>query len=121
MPTDVVSASDPWHLAIDNNMLYFVEGDLSKVSKFDITPLSLSLNDLNLESAKVQISPNPTSEFIKVEGLTAKQKYTIYTILGAEIKKGTVQNKENIDIKNLKNGAYLLKFANRNTIKFIKE
>ncbi|SIT10674.1 Por secretion system C-terminal sorting domain-containing protein, partial [Chryseobacterium piscicola] len=38
-----------------------------------------------------------------------------------EISKGTISDKKSIEIQNLKNGVYILKFADGNTLKFIKK
>jgi hypothetical protein len=64
--------------------------------------------------------PNPSKEFIKVYGLEANQKYSIYNILGSEIENGIISNNEQIDIRNFTNGLYFLTFENGIRIKFIK-
>ena len=84
------------------------------------TDQNLSTNEFNLNKS-VKPFPNPSSDFIQVSGLTKSESYIIYTILVAEVQKGSISNQEKIDIRNLKNGFYFLKFKNGNTIKFIKE
>lgn len=81
---------------------------------------TLSTNIFELDK-KLRIFPNPTTDFIKVLGLTSKESYTLYNILGTEIKKGVISNNEQIDIRELTNGLYFLKFDNGNSIKFIKK
>ncbi|MBL4605311.1 MAG: T9SS type A sorting domain-containing protein [Flavobacteriaceae bacterium] len=88
---------------------------------FDISITStLSIDDFNV-SKNVKLFPNPSSKFIQISGLREQVNYKIYSLLGAEIKKGVIINDKQIDIRNLKNGFYLLKFDDGNTIKFIKE
>jgi hypothetical protein len=53
--------------------------------------------------------------------LTAKENYKIFTILGSEIKRGSVSNNETIDIRNLNSGVYFLKFDNGTTKKIVKK
>ncbi|REG87880.1 T9SS type A sorting domain-containing protein [Winogradskyella sediminis] len=84
------------------------------------TDQTLSTNDLELEK-DLTLSPNPSSEFIKISNLKSKASYSVYNILGANIKSGSVSENETIDIRDLTEGVYFLKINNRNTIKFIKE
>ena len=84
------------------------------------TDQSLSTNELELGTT-FNLFPNPSSEFIKVSGLAENQKYTIYNILGAEIKNGLISNNEQIDISNFTKGMYFLKFKDGITLKFLKE
>ncbi|MDH7447555.1 T9SS type A sorting domain-containing protein [Aquimarina sp. 2201CG14-23] len=81
---------------------------------------TLSINSFN-EKPALNIFPNPTVNFIKISGLTKTANYKIYNVLGAETKKGTISKNEKIDVQNLNNGIYFLKFEDGNTIKFIKE
>jgi hypothetical protein len=114
----ITGVNSPWHLIIDNNILYISRSNDGAVSKVDLSSLSLEENLLRHE---LSVFPNPSSDFIHVSGLTAKGKYSIFNILGAEIKKGTVSNQEGIDIRNFKNGLYFLKLDNGNIFKFMKE
>lgn len=84
------------------------------------TEQSLGINEIELENT-IKLFPNPSTEFIKVSGLTENESFTIFNILGAEIKSGIISNNEQIEIRNLKNGLYFLKFINGNIIKFIKK
>ena len=84
------------------------------------TDQSLSNNEFELGTT-LKLFPNPSSEFIKVSGLSENQKFTIYNILGAEIKNGLISNNEQIDISNFTNGIYFLKFEDGITLKFLKE
>ena len=81
---------------------------------------TLSINDFTTNN-DVKIYPNPSSQFIQISNLNSNEPYTIFSILGNEIRKGIISNNKQIDIRNFTNGLYLLKFDNGNTIKFIKE
>ena len=65
------------------------------------TDQSLSTNEFELNT-RVNLFPNPSSEFIEVSGLTENQEYTIFNIRGAEIKNGIISNNEQINIGNFK-------------------
>lgn len=82
---------------------------------------TLDVNQFELSKNDVKIFPNPASHFIKISGLSKTENYSIYNILGSKISSGKISNNEKIDIQNLSNGLYLLKFNNGNTIKLIKE
>ncbi|MDG1822724.1 MAG: T9SS type A sorting domain-containing protein [Flavobacteriaceae bacterium] len=67
--------------------------------------LGISVSEKN---PAINIFPNPVSSIIHVKGLTKSQPYRIYTILGTEIQSGVVANNQEIDVKSLKSGMYLL-------------
>lgn len=69
---------------------------------------SLGAADLQLENNKLNLNPNPSTNFIKISGLTKSEKYTVYNSLGAKIISGEVSNNQNINIVNLNNGLYFL-------------
>jgi len=69
----------------------------------------------------MKIFPNPSNNFIEINGLTTIENYRIYNSLGKEIKKGVVFENKKINIQNLDDGIYFLKIKNTNSIKFIKE
>ena len=84
------------------------------------TDQTLGTDNFELKNM-IKLFPNPSSEFIQLSGLISKERYKIYNILGAEVKKGSISNQEKIDIRNFTNGLYLLKLENGNTSKFVKE
>ena len=81
----------------------------------------LKVENFDLSSEKVSLFPNPSNNFIQVLGLTETENYEVYSILGAKVNVGTVRQNEKIDVQNLTNGLYFLKFSSGNTLKFIKE
>lgn len=80
---------------------------------------TLSTNDFTLKT--IEVFPNPSSNFIKINGLTTIKNYEIYNTIGQKIKRGIVLKNKKIDIQNLTSGIYFLKFDNGNTIKFLKK
>lgn len=75
----------------------------------------------NSDLGNIELYPNPSSNVIKISGLTKKLNFEIYNLFGIVILDGTIANNENIDIRNLPNGLYFINFNNRRTVKFIKE
>jgi len=80
---------------------------------------TLLTNDCILKRTKV--FPNPSSYFIKIDGLTTVENYEIYNTIGQKVRKGIIVKNKIIDIQNLTNGIYFLKFERGNTLKFKKE
>ena len=118
--TDVVTGlNSPTGLALNENDLYISEFRGNKISKVNTT--ILSVDDISVINNSLKVYPNPTSEFIQISGFKNTENYSIYTVMGLEISKGSISIDEKIDVKNYSNGLYFLKFENGNTIKFIKE
>ena len=80
----------------------------------------LSTNDIIIKKS-VKIFPNPSVNYIQIQGLTKTENYRIYNITGSEISKGSINTNEKIDVSNYSNGLYFLKFENGDTFKFLKE
>ena len=84
------------------------------------TDQSLSTSEFEFKE-KIKLFPNPSSERIKISGLTKSESYSIYNIIGSEITNGKIINNEFIEIKNLEKGLYFLKMENGITLKFLKK
>ena len=87
----------------------------------DLLVNNLTTSTHNYTVEKIEIFPNPSSDYLQVSGLNEIQDYHLYNISGSEIGKGVVSNNEKINIKNLTNGLYILKFEDGKTIKFSKK
>lgn len=70
---------------------------------------------------KIVISPNPSTDYIKISGLTNEQSYIIFDMVGQVVVSGTIRNEEKINLQDFKSGLYILKFSDRTILKFIKE
>ncbi|NQX84962.1 MAG: T9SS type A sorting domain-containing protein [Flavobacteriaceae bacterium] len=68
----------------------------------------------------VKLFPNPSSDFIQISGLNKRLGYNIVNVLGAQVKIGSMNNNEQIDVRNFTQGLYVLKLDNGTVIKFIK-
>ncbi len=101
--------------------LTYLSGDTQAiVFTFGLTQ-TLS-TDFELSSVtKVRLFPNPSADFIQISGLKENEEYTIYNILGAKIKNGTISENDQIDIRDFTIGLYFLKLRNKSIIKFLKE
>lgn len=95
--------------------------NIQKESTLQLTESTLGVNGLELENSKLIIYPNPSSNIVKIKGLTTESNYSIYNCLANKVKDGKASSNEIIDINSLTNGLYFLKFENGNMIKFIKE
>jgi len=86
--------------------------------KFITTCLASSTDIIQNEEEKLNIYPNPASNFIHVSGYYGKAK--IYTILGQTNWEGLIQENGEIDISLLASGLYFLK-TNKKVGKFLKK
>ncbi len=59
----------------------------------------------------LEVFPNPTSGLLKITNRTyADISYTIYSVLGKTMKKGSLSNFNNeIDLSSLNNGIYIIR------------
>ena len=82
----------------------------------------INLSKVEFEFNKsIQLFPNPSNNFIRINGLTKRENYKIYNILGIQMSSGEVLDNETIIIQNMPQGLYFLKLGNGYSIKFIKE
>ena len=84
------------------------------------TSSTLSISDYNFNNL-VNVYPNPSSDFIKITGLSRIENFKIYSSSGKVIERGSISNKSIINIENLSKGLYFLKLNDRNSIKFLKK
>ncbi|MEE4247703.1 MAG: T9SS type A sorting domain-containing protein [Kangiellaceae bacterium] len=84
-----------------------------------------STNNLSLDQFQslhsIKLLPNPTSNYIKISGLTNTRSYILFSLLGKAISTGTVANNQKISVQHLPKGVYLIKLENAKTLKFIKD
>lgn len=127
IPTTAITVTNaiesPECLALKNNELYFSsfpDSGPTIIGKYNLAPLSV--NNFDLEAIKLY--PNPTTDYIQVEGLTEKIDYSVFNILGQEIQKGIISPQIKIDFQNVNNGMYVLKLQGekiQKDFKIIKE
>ena len=86
-----------------------------------ISVIELNTQEFDNPDSKIELFPNPSTEYIQLFNLIKTENYKIYNIIGDEIMRGAISNEEIIDIRFFTNGLYFLKFENGNTIKFIKK
>ncbi|MBL7872737.1 MAG: dienelactone hydrolase family protein [Cyclobacteriaceae bacterium] len=59
----------------------------------------------------INVFPNPTRGQITIKGITTPTRYTVHTLLGVELQRGTILSDTQIDL-NAKAGVYLLTLEN---------
>lgn len=77
---------------------------------------SISNTELANSSRKIEIHPNPGTDFIHIEGLKPSESISIFDLSGKLI---LLDTKSDLDIKDLPQGIYIIKVANK-VSKFIK-
>lgn len=74
-----------------------------------------------LTESFIQISPNPSSSIIRVEGVSDDTKFIVSTILGEQVKSGSGTS---INVQNLNAGIYILHLESntkRTSLRFVKQ
>lgn len=113
-----------WDIEEKNSLLFkgacWQDGGLlSNIITLQKYTNTLSNSSFNVND-KISIYPNPTSSKISVSGKLINTSYSIYSILGQEVNKGSFNKTQSIDVSNLKQGVYLIKLENEKVFKFIK-
>ncbi|WP_288447100.1 T9SS type A sorting domain-containing protein [uncultured Chryseobacterium sp.] len=94
--------------------------DLNNFSNnFNITAGTLATSENTFSKNKIEIYPNPTSDFIRLTTHYSKGQYKINNLNGQLILAGEYNNKD-IDVRELPVGIYFLNFDNQ-SIKFLKK
>ncbi len=78
--------------------------------------ISLGISDIESVN-NLKLSPNPSDNFITVqniENLTENFKYTIFDLIGRNVKTGNSKYDEQINIVNLSNGNYIIQIETEN-------
>ncbi len=87
----------------------------------DLTPgsvIELGVNSSDLNSSKLQVYPNPFTDFINVINKSGKETYELTNIVGEIIWTG--MNIENQEFSTLLPGIYILKVKDKSSIKTVK-
>ncbi|WP_267405193.1 MULTISPECIES: T9SS type A sorting domain-containing protein [unclassified Chryseobacterium] len=82
---------------------------------------TLSTGETRKAAKKISLYTNPSQDFIKLSGLSTKEKFEIYNVEGRNVLSGNISQNEVINIEKLNNGGYILKLSNGKTFKFIKK
>lgn len=94
-------------------------GDVVVIEEEEEEEEVLSTENFDVANA-IKLFPNPSTDFIEISGLERSEGYSIYNILGAKVKSGTVSDGDRINVADFSNGLYLLTINNLNTTKFVK-
>jgi len=81
----------------------------------------VSVNEINSHNT-IEVFPNPAKDYIVIKAADKNSKYQIIDIKGQVLKEGDC-SKENIQVKNLSQGTYIVKLisnAGVKTMKFVK-
>ena len=74
----------------------------------------------NTQTAQLEVYPNPSTDFISIKGQTEKLAFTFYDANGKTVQTGTIDPNELIDVRVLKNGAYILKCVSPNQQQYMR-
>ncbi|GEM_PF-2271360 len=98
---DAVGLSRVRYIFYDANN---ANSQVSYTMTYDALPLMSVNKDL---SAKVKIFPNPTSDFLKIDGVELGANFRIITSIGNEVISGTLST-HSLDVSKLSTGSYTI-------------
>lgn len=105
----------PTWMIFNGNDMYISE--LDRITKFKLNTSDVS----SFHVSDHYLYPNPSQNFIHVEGIHIRQNFKIFNSLGHLVIEGKISPNERLDIQNLQSGFYCLKFDIGPCISFIKE
>lgn len=76
----------------------------------DDCDLLVSVNELSKD--EFSIYPNPANDLIRIEGLSQSANFRIISVDGKVVKEGRVDTSKTINIRDLRNGLYLMEIYN---------
>lgn len=102
----------------DISSIAFNDDDLNW---FENELITLGLNTQTIETIKMY--PNPASSVLNFKGIISEAvEVTVFDILGKEIMSVDMGSSLTLDVSNLENGTYILKFKDSDSVlKFVKE
>lgn len=102
----------------------FQNGNYSNLNNFstafNITSATLSTHEVNADSHKIQLYPNPSADFIRLSNFKANEVCSIYDLQGKLVLKQVYDQNKGVDITALSDGLYILKTA-QHAYKFVKK
>lgn len=72
-----------------------------------ITSTALSTTEVNDTKSNISIYPNPADTFVEVKNLKGKANYTLYSVDGKLVQKGSIEN-QRINVNGLLKGVYMI-------------
>ncbi|MCB0465417.1 MAG: T9SS type A sorting domain-containing protein [Flavobacteriaceae bacterium] len=79
-----------------------------------------SLSNNHFEVKKVKLFPNPTSDFLRLANISGENNIKVLDVCGKVVLTENIQNKEYIDVRELKSGLYFLYLDNQSPMRFLK-
>jgi hypothetical protein len=126
-PTTSLDSSFYWYS--DQSTEHYAHALYDSTGLHDVhyfmTQVITGINDPVSQSKKLNAYPNPTHDFLGINGLNlpAATEWTIYNSAGSEVLKGNY-NLGNLNVQNLKQGTYILRLKSVNgethQVRFIK-
>jgi len=95
--------------------------NIQKESTLLLESTTLSVNSLANTEGELSVYPVPAKNYISISNIKEVKAYSVLNVLGKEVLTGLVSNSSNtINIQNLENGFYVLRFKNEQLLRFLK-
>ena len=106
----------PRSLAILNDELYIAETLGDKITKVDIPILST----IDYSNNDIQLTPNPTNDFVQVHSTIIHSQFKIYNLTGVLVAKGRLNVHSEIQLEQLDSGIYFIELDDEWVFKILK-
>ena len=104
-----------------DNDIAIIGNTSDRVAWFENELVTLSLSD-HLDLDSINVYPNPTKAILNFDGINeAPIQIAVYDVLGKQVLQKTLNTNETLNVSELTNGIYTIKFNNGFTTKFVKE
>jgi phosphatidylserine/phosphatidylglycerophosphate/cardiolipin synthase-like enzyme len=101
----------------DENTLILYDSDLARLyrAEFEQRYAENTVSTLGLYNPVIRIWPNPTSDFLVIEGLPEEQvEVEVWSAMGQRVLQATVEGTTRLSILDLPAGAYLIHLKGSN-------
>lgn len=119
-PTSNLTGNFNYKIVIElNNATWNWQAGAYPTNQINLTaPLSTS----DFENNSISVYPNPTNDFIYVQGVenTTKSQVVITDMLGKKVFSSSQLNVDKIDVSNLNSGIYILSISSNDSQKMVK-
>ena len=101
--------------AVNGTITLVVKNESGTSEKFEVTSQATTLDLRAIEDRALRMYPNPSSNEVQFEGLSAIRRYSyeVYSLLGRKLLSGTFQGDEAIDLSALSPAQYIISLESK--------
>lgn len=113
----IIGLDGPVNIVTKDTDMYIAENLTGKILKSE----NALLSSQDLYNVEYNVFPNPTFDYINLQGLKENSVILIYDLLGNKLYKKVIGSVQKIDISDFDTGTYFLRINSETTFKIIKK